>query len=123
MDNLIVKQKGMPGHFIGCNNCCYHIHSVIKDLKTGESWKVSTIGCYHPESNIRRDGCRTTENRETVGRGRYYETMVFYEDELSELDMEGYQTEEEADEGHFRILNTWLRGLEQGELRSNATNG
>ena len=102
-----VEQKGMPGHFICASRCCFHIHHVIDD-----KYKVSSVGCYH----TRADGFNY-ENREEIGHGRLYETMVFTRDGWDELDMEGYNEERDAEAGHQKMLEKWIK-VRQGELDS-----
>ena len=97
-----IEHKGMPGHFIGASKCCFHLHTVIDGR-----WSVSTVGCYHP-------GDRRDEEARPVGHCRYYETMVFDMDadggaasRWNELDMEGYNSEADAEEGHRLMVERW----------------
>ena len=97
-----VQHKGMPGHLIVSRRCCFRLHSLIDGR-----WKVSTVGCYHPSSLKERP---SYENRETIGCDRLYETMVFDETrgDWQELDMAAYNREEDAERGHFEMVEKWL---------------
>lgn len=91
------KWYGFPGHFVGGRNCAFHLCTVVN------GYLVSTLGAYRPDSS---------NKNETVGLGRYYETMVFTcpgDDENGdpimgdEVEMQGYNESLEAERGHYRV--------------------
>lgn len=63
-DKVKRTERGWAGHFIAANSCRFRRNTLLeyKDLK----WVVSTVGCYYIGGHI-----------ETIGRERWYETMVF----------------------------------------------
>jgi hypothetical protein len=96
----------MAGHFIGAMNCCHHITTEVD----GE-YLVSTVGCYHPNHTRTPDGAVETVD---IGYKRKFETMVFRlgslgiaNMDLTEIDMEGYNDAEAADDGHERMCQKW----------------
>lgn len=104
-------QRGFPGHFIGVHNCCFRLcHDV-------GSVRVSTVGCYHPESA--EDG-----EPHDIGLHRKFETFVFrlLPDTLNsfglpdidggEIDSEGYNDWQAAEAGHAAMVEKWSRGDE-----------
>lgn len=106
-----VKHKGMPGHFIGASDCCWHLHTIVD-----RRWRISSVGCWH--SGLRANEWADDSNRKEIGHGRLYETMVFdlaSENTLQEIELVGYNDEEEADRGHFEIVNRWLKKVEDDE--------
>jgi len=93
-----------PAHFIGSAEC----HFGMTDVVSG--FIISTVGDYRPFGE-----------RKKIGSYRFYETLVFRDSgrrceredccggipepaSWSEIDGEGYQTEEEAREGHARMI-------------------
>lgn len=100
---MSVVHRGIPGHFIGCRNCCFHMHSTVDGR-----WKVSTVGCYHPRG--------ADSNRpEPIGAGEdsLYETMVFDLRDKSDAHWSGvscvrYATEAAAEQGHADTIAEYL---------------
>ena len=98
---MSVVHHGMPGHFIGAPDCCFHMHSTVNG-----KWRVSTVGCYHPISE--RNGRKVGPARE-IGVDRTFETMVFRieggeVDCGNEVDMSGYTDEGSAEAGHAAMI-------------------
>lgn len=94
------RWRGMPGHLIVSENCCFHLVTDIGGCK------VSTIGCYH------RHGVeKNYETRSPVGGSdELYETYVFAakDGEITDLcEIVGvrYAEEKDAEAGHAR----WCR--------------
>lgn len=127
----IVKrtERGWPGHFICSYECVFHRNTLLEcgDIRI----IVSTIGnkyCYtHDENGYLK---RTPD---TVGYGRYYETLVFHA-ELNgmywEINVEypiydcplkwviehnELSADKEADEMHEAIVDWFTKKLELGE--------
>ena len=101
------KWFGMPGHFISAINCRFRLCTVVG------KWVVSTVGDYWPASS---------SEREEIGVGRLYETMVFSAGDPCDadgchceqpdidgqgLDMDGYRTGKEAQAGHMAMCRKW----------------
>jgi hypothetical protein len=96
------RWHGTPGHLCVAARCCFHLHTTV-----GE-YRVSTVGCYHPESDPFREHAP-----EAIGYDRLYETMVFRNgpsgepDSWSELEAEGYNDPVEAERGHLALCRKW----------------
>jgi len=99
------KWFGLAGHFCGARECRYHLCTQVGDFL------ISTVGAYFPGN---------TETMQEIGCGRQFETMVFKAGEpCSEIgcmcgqpridgcgiDMKGYNTAGEAQEGHMLMCN------------------
>ena len=61
---ITLKEQGWPAHFIEAHKCFFRRNTLLE--KSGRSLIVSTIG-----HKITKNGV------ETIGYGRYYETMAF----------------------------------------------
>lgn len=97
---------GHPQHLCVSYRCQFRLGTHLPN-----GYVVSTVGEY--ESPSKRG------EFETVGLGRLYETMVFKVrdereacgcpiiDDLSELDMEGYNDAKSAQEGHLAMCRKW----------------
>lgn len=91
---------GMAGHFIASRNCCFRLHTTVG------KYRVSTVGCYHPEGAI-------NDTLHEIGLGRLFETMVFENDPdgepttWCEIDADAYQTAEDASAGHLAMCRKW----------------
>lgn len=98
-------ELGTPGHFIGAPMCCFRRHTVVDGI-----YRISTVGCYHPMG-------RTHEPMQMIGLNRYFETMVFKLGadgepiDWTERDSDAYQTAEEAQAGHERMVAKYLEGF------------
>jgi hypothetical protein len=93
------KWRGMPGHFICADMCCFRLHTTV-----GE-YRVSSVGCYHP-------GHDESGQPHEIGSGRLFETMVLRnlaadDFDTSELDVDAYNTAEDAEAGHLRMCLKW----------------
>ena len=101
----VIVHHGMPGHFIGSPDCCFHMHTTVRG-----KWRVSTVGCYHPASE--REGRKTGPARE-IGYQRLFETMVFPVKrgrvDYTEVDMCGYKNVPEAEAGHAAMVAKYAR--------------
>ena len=98
----------MPGHFICSFDCVYHAHTHI------DGYCISTIGGYMPFHKRNNETVHGIDYWEEVGHQRKFETMVFklgkdnkYPESWTELDMNGYNTYEEADKGHLAMIEKW----------------
>lgn len=94
------KWFGQAGHFIAANSCRFHLHTHVG------RYCVSTVGDYHP-SMMRGRG--DTEEPNTIGLNRFYETMVFEirddgETNGQEIDFVGYNDRDAANAGHAELL-------------------
>ena len=101
------KWYGKPMHFIGGNECRFHLAT---DL--GNGYVVSTVGEYQPKN----DGVV-----QTIGYERKYETMVFASKgeckcgcgqpgiKPSELAFEGYNDAKAATRGHMALCKEWAK--------------
>jgi len=96
---------GYAGHFIGASDCRFHLATIVG------KYLVSTVGDYHPLS---------LEERQIIGVGRYFETMVFkcegLDDDLDpimsslqRLDSLGYNDSGDAERGHYAMCEKWAR--------------
>lgn len=96
---------GMPGHFIGAPDCCFHLHTTVRG-----KFRVSTVGCYHPASE--REGRKVGPVRE-IGYQRLFETMVFKMRrgavDYAGIDMAGYNNERDAEAGHAAMVAKYAR--------------
>jgi hypothetical protein len=120
-----------PGHFIGGNNCRFHLNTYV-----GE-YIVSTVGEYLPDSAVREILAKSRgielegkgdyreydylkkNGYEKLGLDRLYETMVFKAGpskdpccpfratDFSNLDFDGYNTPEDAFKGHLAMCDKW----------------
>ncbi len=93
-----------PGHFCGGSNCRFVMNTYVG------KYIVSTVGEYRPEYS---------KEIEEIGLDRKYETMVFHAGKsehkccpyqvsnLTEIDMEGYNTSEAAFSGHYKLCKKW----------------
>lgn len=96
-----------PGHFIGAPDCQFRLNTAV----AGGKYIVSTVGEYVS----RYHAGEFTD----IGLSRKYETMVFAgtqekgsccphrQDSGSNIDMEGYNTPEDAYKGHLKLCNKW----------------
>lgn len=93
--------SGMPGHFIGAVNCCFHLTTRVNG-----KWLVSSVGCYHP-------GGIKTNQPEEIGLDRLFETMVFRVaadggvSDWTEVDSAGYHDADNADVGHEMMVRKY----------------
>ena len=100
-----------PGHFIAAAYCRFFRAALINDR-----WLVSTVGDYWPRGS--------GSERETVGFGRLYETMVFrvahptcsecdppcgmpIVEDWTDLEMAPANTEDDAILNHERLCREW----------------
>lgn len=103
-------ELGCPGHLCIASKCLWRRHTQVG------TYRISTVGEYHPDSGPRRP----------VGSGEeYFETMVFRTtgkpvdgaegcgcqklDSLSELECLRYATAGQAQEGHERMIRKYLK--------------
>ena len=70
--NVKCVELGCPGHFVGGHRCAWHRHTQVGN------YRVSTVGDYYPK-----------DSRETLGSGKYFETMVFSTSSKSDSGNEG----------------------------------
>ena len=107
-----------PGHFICAERCNFRLNTYVN------GYIVSTVGemfkdFYGPTFKWYGDEKEDSRFAE-IGAGRLYETMVFraeksnrkccpYEAivEGGELDFAGYNTADEAAEGHGKMIEKW----------------
>ena len=80
---------------------------------------VSTVGDYYPNGYYSKLGNKN--QKDTVGHGRFYETMVFrakksdqkccgYDIATGEnVDFQGYSTAQEATKGHYLLCKKWAQ--------------
>lgn len=111
MSGVEVIYRGMPGHFLGARNCCFHLHTEVAGR-----YRVSTVGCYHG------GGEPTYESRREIGLGRLYETYVFrlgtdgsptsWGEIEGEIEGEGYNEESEAEAGHAAMVRKYVERAE-----------
>lgn len=102
--------RGYPGHFIGSNECLFHLHTVVGP------YKISSVGDYRP----RRRGEQLGEmTRIGGGPDALFETYVFEGDSLSEIDGLRAKTAEDCEENHrvFVTKYTAIAGREGGTDR------
>jgi len=64
-----ITERGWPGHFILCDRCLFRRNTLIEHNDVAVV--VSTVGLLK---------ARDSDKFETVGSGRYFETMAFYAD-------------------------------------------
>ena len=98
---------GCPGHLIVASFCHWRRHTRVS------GYRISTVGDYYQ---------RGIKGRQTVGLGRYFETMVFRitgeatdvescgcgDADFSEIDFEGYNTAGAAQAGHEQMVEKYL---------------
>lgn len=122
-----------PGHFICARDCRFHLNTYVG------KYIVSTVGEYLPDSLVRDILAESRgvvlegmgDNRladymkklgfEELGYGRKYETMVFPAEkrdsiccpytasDWSGLEMDGYNSPDEATEGHMKFCLKWSK--------------
>jgi hypothetical protein len=118
--------RDFPGHFIGADNCRFR---QTTDVLGPRGWvRVSTVGEYVSGTRdlLAEHGLEGVWGEhpefDEIGYNRLYETMVFrLGDEVcdcgcnapkvldwSELDFAGYNTREDAEVGHQRMVLNWL---------------
>lgn len=94
---------GYAGHFIGGGKCRFHLSTIVG------SYLISTVGDYRTNRS---------EQQETIGADRLYETMVFRCDgldgdlnpqltDLQELELVGYNDSCDAERGHYDMCEKW----------------
>jgi hypothetical protein len=109
---MIRRYFGMAGHFIGSNECCFHLHTHVR------GFCVSTVGEYRPLVGGER---RMME----IGYQRFFETMVFKlvdggEDHNGhELVMLPAETRDEADANHEAMVQQYEGCVEHEDCRTN----
>jgi len=126
------------GHFIGGNDCRFHLNTYVG------KYIVSTVGELWSDQKVRRihaevydiEWYRENENKkgdnfdriymkkfgfEEIGCGRTYETMVFKAEKSKnkccpyriivekEVDSAGYNSPEEAYKGHLKLCEKWSK--------------
>jgi hypothetical protein len=90
-----IQWFGQPGHFIGADKCRFHLHTHVN------GHCISTVGEYYPDPGGRA---------ETVGSDRFYETMVFDEEDAGagqHVDFAAYNDHRSADAGHAAMVEKW----------------
>ena len=125
------KYFGTAGHLIIAPWCRFHLTTQVGP------WLISTIGEYVPDEPVREifatargiklEGRGDSRLRDymlkigfhEIGWNRLYETMVFkagfpckecsvpHPNDYTELDMEGYDTEQDAQRGHDMMCARW----------------
>ena len=113
------KYLGRPGHFVGADNCRFHLHTHVA------GYCVSTVGDYRPPHvwDESMGGLRAREREDPmdeIGHRRFFETMVFLLTESGddvqdwqEVDFAAYATTAEADAGHEQMVSR----VERGEVK------
>ena len=107
-------ELGCAGHLCVAARCGWKRHTRVGD------YRISSVGNYYPDG----------EKRETIGCDRYFETMVFRltgdeHDESEgcgcgevasweELDTDGYNTAGEAQSGHERMVEKYIKEPSDG---------
>lgn len=103
-------ELGCTGHLCVAARCGWKRHTRVGN------YRISSVGNYYPSSD---------SERETIGWDRYFETMVFKltgeetadsegcgcgeAASFAELDMEGYNTAGDAQAGHERMVEKYLK--------------
>lgn len=124
------------GHLIICNDCRFHLNTYVGKYivsTVGEYWPDRVVReihakVYNPnwlEENKHKKGDEFNHvymkefGYEDIGAGRKYETMVFKaiksKDKCcpytaanwTEIDMNGYNTNEDAYKGHLKMCQKW----------------
>lgn len=94
---------GIPMHFIGAHDCNFRLATIIGD------YVISTVGDWRPGY----------EGRQQIGADRCFETFAFKGwsicnrpgcecgmpiiDNATEIDSDGYNTSQDAQDGHMRM--------------------
>jgi hypothetical protein len=122
MSEIKRTERGWPAHFIGAASCMFRRNTLIE--YSGGYIIVSTVGNYHPSC---------TKKIETIGRERYYETMVFEGEEQNNyievlvtkiinfeskwsIDHCKETADLEADEMHEKVVKELIDRIEHGEV-------
>ena len=99
------QELGRVGHFVDGINCRFFRHTHINNV-----YCVSTIGDYWPTKH-KQEPLGVWFGDKNLGDWRYYETRIF---DLSnkdtrwvEIDGKNYITEEDALEGHEKIVTEY----------------
>jgi hypothetical protein len=96
------KWLSEAGHFCGSKNCRFHLHTHVN------GYCVSTVGEYYPPSMGGR--------MDTVGRDRFYETMVFELDDdeawksSEHVDFAPFNNRDAANSGHMAMVQKYAGG-------------
>lgn len=96
IDGVKITERGWAGHFICADSCKFRRNTLLeyKDKK----WIVSTVGAMPQSDFMKKFPEFCSENGfETVGWGRYYETMAFEAEPVKNKD--GVIIYYDADEG------------------------
>ncbi len=103
---MTIKEFGCKGHFVCADRCQWSRHTEV-----GGKYKISSMGELWIEDKL-----------ETIGGNSLYETMVFEikpetiaencgssDFLMPEIDSDRYNTCQEANEGHDKMVQKWLR--------------
>ena len=127
-----------PGHFIGSRDCRFHLNTYIGKYiisTVGEYWPDQMVrrihaNVYDPEWYLKNQDKKgdmfdsiflSKFGYHDIGVDRKYETMVFKATKSKneccpysasdwlEIDMEGYNSADDATKGHLKMCNKWSK--------------
>lgn len=136
VDGVKITERGWAGHLAFADSCKFRRNTLLE--YNDKKWVVSTVGAMpQPEMMKRCPELRSENGFETIGVGRYYETMAFeaqpiknekgdiiYYDADAFKDVEfdsewtiddcNFETDKQANEMHDKVVEELIK-----KLRSN----
>ncbi len=135
VDEVKITERGWAGHHISADSCKFRRNTLLE--YGDKKWIVSTVGAM-PQSEIARkySGSPSKNGFETIGLGRYYETMafeaqpvknekgaiVYYDADVSKqiyfnsdwmIDDYNFETDKLADEMHDRVVEELRKKIKE----------
>lgn len=89
VDGVKITERGWAGHLIFADNCKFRRNTLLE--YNDKKWIVSTVGAM-PQSEIMPEFC-SKNGFQTIGLGRYYETMAFEAQPVGEGDIIYYDAD------------------------------
>lgn len=135
IDGVKITERGWAGHFICANSCNFRRNTLLeyKDKK----WIVSTVGAIPQSETMKKYPEFCSKNGfQTIGAGRYYETMAFeakpitngdgdiiyYDADVSKdicfdsewaIDDCSFETDKQANEMHDRVVEELITKIKE----------
>lgn len=141
VDGVKITERGWAGHFICADRCKFRRNTLLE--YGDKKWVVSTVGAM-PQSETTRKylGSILKNGFETIGLGRYYETMafeaqpvknekgdiVYYDADVSKpiyfdsdwmIDDCNFETDKLANEMHDRVVEELSKKIKGAKNESN----
>lgn len=137
IDGVKITERGWAGHFCSAHQCRFRRNTLLE--YQDKKWIVSTVGAM-PQSKVMREIPEFCSKNgfETIGMGRYYETMAFkaqpitnkegniiyYDADVGEdidfdsewaIDNCDFETDQQANEMHDKVVKELIKKIKESK--------